>query len=446
MEELLNQLLENKQKVPYSFFAADTEIQETLGGTIDELKLGTELVLPLVYQPMAVFRVRPVTRCTDTIPGHTEAILHVSYSPNGKCLASGGGDFTVRFWDVNTCLPKHTCRGHKHHVLCTAWSPDGKRFVSGDRHGEIRIWNPETGEQVGQPLKGHKQWITGLAWEPMHRNSACERLASSSKDSTVKIWNFRTGQCVGTLSGHADSVECICWGGEGLLYSGSRDRTIKVWNVERSKADSRRQVGILVRTLVGHGHRVNTLALSCEDVLRTGPFGYRGGGFDSPEAAKEAAQARYDEARSGKPEALVSGSDDFTLFLWNPAEDKKPIARLTGHQQAVNHIAFSPDGNYFASASFDKKVKVWNGKTGKFIATLTGHVGAVYRVAWSADSRLLVSASKDSTVKLWEMSSLKRAKATLPGHADEVFALAWSPSGEQVASGSKDRTIKIWRN
>lgn len=105
---------------------------------------------------------------------------------------------------------------------------------------------------------------------------------------------------------------------------------------------------------------------------------------------------------------MVSGSDDFTLFLWNPTEDKKPLARLTGHQQPVNHLAFSPDGRRFASASFDKKIKVWDGRTGTFLATLNGHVGAVYQVAWSADSRLLVSASKDSTVKLWEMVALKR--------------------------------------
>ena len=106
----------------------------------------------------------------------------------------------------------------------------------------------------------------------------------------------------------------------------------------------------------------------------------------------------------------------------------------------------SPDGRYLASASFDKKVKVWDGKTGCFVATLTGHVGAVYKVAWSVDSRLLVSASKDSTIKLWDLKDLKTAKHTLPGHADEVYALDWSPNGMQVASGSKDRTIKIWRN
>lgn len=97
-----------------------------------------------------------------------------------------------------------------------------------------------------------------------------------------------------------------------------------------------------------------------------------------------------------------------------------------------------------ASASFDKKIKLWCGRTGKFLATLNGHVGAVYQVAWSPDSNYLVSGSKDSTVKLWSMKNMKKAQCTLPGHEDEVYALDWSPGASSVASGSKDRTIKIW--
>ena len=70
--------------------------------------------------------------------GHADAVLHVSFSPDGQMLASGGGDTLVRFYDAWTATPKNDCRGHKHHVLCTAWSPDGARFASGDKVGEIR--------------------------------------------------------------------------------------------------------------------------------------------------------------------------------------------------------------------------------------------------------------------------------------------------------------------
>lgn len=456
LSALLHTLLEedndddSNKRIPYSFYAKllkdgvldDVEVTTTLANFLQQHDVSTEQVLELTFQPLAVFRVRPVTRCTDTMPGHTEAILHLQYSPDGKHLASGGGDTTVRFWDVSTNLPKHVCQQHKNHVLATAWSPNAKRFASGDKNGQVILWNPSTGKSVGK-LKAHSQWITSLAWEPLHASptKSCERLVTASKDNSVKVWNVRTLKAIATLSGHTDSVEAVKWGGEGLIYTASRDRTIKVFTADGE------DVGKLVRTLKGHGHRINTLALSSEHVCRTGPFDHRGNVSDNDnDGMYQAAVEKYKTFKQNEPERLVSGSDDFTLFLWHPKESKHPIKRLTGHQQAVNHIAFSPDGRYFASASFDKKVKIWDGKSGMFLATLTGHVGAVYQVAWSSDSRYLVSASKDSTAKLWEMPSGKRAKETLPGHADEVYALDWSPNGASVATGSKDRTIKIWKH
>lgn len=155
---------------------------------------------------------------------------------------------------------------------------------------------------------------------------------------------------------------------------------------------------------------------------------------------------RYQALIGPEGERLVSGSDDFTLFLWKPQEDKTPMVRMTGHQQLVNHIAFSPDTRYIASASFDKKVKLWCGRTGVFLSTLTGHVGSVYQVSWSADSAFIASASKDSTVKVWNARDPKKALHTLSGHMDEVYALDWSPNGTQLCSGSKDRTLKIWHH
>lgn len=442
---LVNQLNEPNENsnVTYSFYAslkeeADTPLESDLTELFTKHQLSTESTLVLTYQPLAVFRVRPVTRCTDTLKGHTDAVLHVSYSPSGSWLASGGGDCCVRFWDVHTS----TCQFkfgdiHKDHVLCTAWSTDATRFASADKRGNLVIWNMTVKPPVPQLIsKAHTRYISSLAWEPLH-TSVGERLATASKDGSTKIWNARTRKAEWTLSGHTDSVEAVKWGAE-FIYTASRDRTIKVWNPDR---------GILVKTLVGHGHRVNTLALNCDAVLRCGPFDHKCTSFSDVAAMREVAKKKFDEFREQHPQdVLVSGSDDFTLFLWRPSESKHPIKRLTGHQQAVNHISFSPDGRHFASASFDKKIKIWNGVSGDFMQTLTGHVGAVYQVAWSADSRHLVTASKDSTAKLWCIGKSKTAIYTLPGHADEVYALDWSPTSGAVATGSKDRTLKIWKH
>lgn len=79
-----------------------------------------------------------MTRCVETMSGHTDAILIVLYSPDGTMLASGGGDMTVRFWNVSSSMIHHICIGHKNHVLCASWSPNNQYFVSADRNGEIR--------------------------------------------------------------------------------------------------------------------------------------------------------------------------------------------------------------------------------------------------------------------------------------------------------------------
>jgi ribosome assembly protein 4 len=145
---------------------------------------------------------------------------------------------------------------------------------------------------------------------------------------------------------------------------------------------------------------------------------------------------------------MITGSDDHTLFLWPPQfspspstlPPKKPVARLTGHQKAVSHVLFSPDGRQLASAGLDNSVKIWEGKTGRFIASLRGHVGAVYRLAWSSDSRMVVSASKDTTLKVWDLKTFK-IKVDLPGHTDEVYCVDWV--ADKVVSGGRDKTVKM---
>ncbi|KAL7293834.1 hypothetical protein TKK_0012892 [Trichogramma kaykai] len=434
LQAIVNALLQQSEEpVPFAFYVDNNQIFNNLQECVRNRE-SDERILEIVCQPEALFKVRTVTRCTGSLEGHREAVVSVSFSPNGETLASGSGDTTVRLWDVYTQTPKHTCQGHKHWVLCLSWSPCGTKVASACKNGRIMLWDADTGKQMGKDMVGHKMWVTSLAWEPYHQNDQCRKLVSASKDGDLRIWDVVMSKTLLILSSHTQSVTCVRWGGRGLIYSSSQDRTIKVWRAED---------GVLCRTLQKHAHWVNSLALNVDYVLRVGSFRIKKNkNEDDNFNPKSYAKEQYEKVGEEK---LVSASDDYTLIMWKPEHSKEPIAQLVGHQQLVNDVKFSPNGKIIASASFDKSIKVWCGETGKYIASLRGHVQRVYSIAWSADSRLLVSGSADSTLKVWDMRK-NQLCSDLPGHGDEVYAVDWAPDGIRVASGGKDKIVRLWQN
>ncbi len=118
------------------------------------------------------------------------------------------------------------------------------------------------------------------------------------------------------------------------------------------------------------------------------------------------------------------------------------VDTLTGHEESVYSVSFSPDGQVLASASHDQTIKLWHLSSRKDFRTLTGHLW-VYDVAFSHDGQLLASANGDHTVKLWEVHSCNELK-TLDAHSGNVAAVVFVPNTQMVISGSWDYTIKIW--
>ena len=462
---LLNSLkgvTESRDRVPYQLFYRH-KVQKELGEGESQLakdetllesadidstlvKRGvanTEEDLAFPYEPKAIYRVRAVTRCGASISGHAEPILCAQFSPRSSSrLCTGSGDSTARIWDCDTGTPLATLRGHTSSVLCIAYAPDDSMIATGSCDNTVRLWEAGTGKPLRGPMKGHTQFIRSLAWEPYHLQEAGRpRLASSSKDATVRIWDAMSGRADIVLGGHKASVSCVLWGGTGLIYTSSQDKTIKVWDASQ---------GTLVHTLQAHAHWVNHLALSSDFVLRTGFYDHQGEKPDTEQERVARARKRFETAATTNGaivEKLVSASDDNVLYLWDLSSSTptKPVATMNGHQKQVNHVTFSPDGLYIASASFDNHVKLWSARDGKFVFTCKGHVAPVYQCAFSPDSRMLVSCSKDTTLKCWDVRTGKIAE-DLPGHKDQVYAVDWSPDGQRVGSGGKDKAVKVWRH
>ncbi|MAT97548.1 MAG: hypothetical protein CL608_10435 [Anaerolineaceae bacterium] len=169
-----------------------------------------------------------------TLTGHKAAVRSVVWSADGRFLASGSDDNTVRIWDAAGKLLR-TFRGHTAAVRSVAWSPDGRFLASGSADNTVRIWDAAEGKLLFA-LRGHTDLVRGVSWSPDGRF-----LASGSDDFTTIIWDAGSGQPWRTLVGHTDYVRGVDWSADGhfgelsagyFLATSSDDNTVRIWQIE----------------------------------------------------------------------------------------------------------------------------------------------------------------------------------------------------------------------
>ena len=467
LNKLINEkLLKNKEEPQlYQFYINDIQIKNNLAETLKKIKdFSSENVYKIVYCPESLFRVKPLTRGGTVLEGHSDSILTVQFSPDGNLLCSGGGDTILRFWDMNTDTPidinkkenedgdENNIQIHNAWILNITFSPDGSLLITGDVDGYFGIWDPiKYIPKISKATKAHKKWITSISFKPLHlyKENEIIKFISTGKDGFLKMWNATTGKIIISTLAHEQSITKTIWSGENIIYTCSEDQTVKIFDENLSH----------IKTLHGHSHWINTMALNTEYILRTGCYDYENiKGNDYLLFSEKIKKLNYEQKithalnrynkfkqKINSSEKLVTGSDDNTLILWDQKISNKPLIRMVGHQGIVNDVKFSPNAFYLASASFDKCIKIWNANTGTFLFNLRGHVGPVYQLAWSPNSKMLLSCSKDSTLQCWNIQT-KKAMHNLPGHADEIYTVDWAPNGIKAASGSKDQRVRIWVN
>jgi WD40 repeat protein/tRNA A-37 threonylcarbamoyl transferase component Bud32 len=429
---------------------------------------------------------------------HPPVVLGVAVSPDGKTVASAGGDFIVRVWDVASKREKSTLRGHRDTVSGMAFSADGRRLLSGSFDGSIKVWDPNTGNTV-RTLRGHTSGVTGSALPSgvtgLAIRSDGRRLVSCGVDGTVRVWEWDRDQEALTLDEPLGAVASLAFHPDGRhLASGSNG--VSLWDLPAGKVSRtyKEALGNFPALGVAFSPDGKQLATGNATVkvwdTASGKklFGKDPSLFGGPEEEKEPFGFALGLAFSPDGKRLATGSeirDSATGERVRPiAHDRgagsgiayspdgkhlalggRPVAvvdAVTGKvvrifpefPDTVLTVSFSPDGHRLLAAS-DSGVRVWEFPSGREVIrfsftstrTPTGVAGIRPRVSFTADGqRLAIAPLGAGTVEVWDVRTGQQT-LSLRGPGSQVICVAFSPDGRWLAAGGLDgtkRVLRVW--
>jgi serine/threonine protein kinase len=223
------------------------------------IAVATVFFLARVKSEKGALASKAATRLKRTLTGHTNSVYAVAFSPDGKTLASGSNDRTVKLWDIETSELRGTLGGHTDGVYSVAFSPDGRSLASGSNDTTVNLWDVET-QELRRTLVGH----TGAVYSVSFSEDG-KQLFSGSNDKTVRVWDLYSGELKRTLRGLDDSVDAVATSPDGnTLASASLDNTVKLRDI---------RTGELKFSLTGHRRPVTSVAFSADGkTLASGSF------------------------------------------------------------------------------------------------------------------------------------------------------------------------------
>ena len=333
-------------------------------------------------------------RLRFSIPTKNNVTQCLSFTRDGKLLATGGKDLVVKVWSTADGHLIRSFVGHKEQVSCIAFSPDGKTLASAGWEHDVLVWDVATGKNLFR-LKGHQDIVNCLAFSPDGKT-----LASGGLDNTIYLWDVKTGHNLRTCEGESTGIVSLTFTPDGnLLFSGSDAGRVRTWDVA---------TGHNLLTIKSNDTSINSMAYLPNTRL------------------------------------LVTACDDGFVEIWDMGypDRKRELTTLRGHKGVASMVTFAPDGRTLGSSSEDNTAKLWDTTTGTCVRTFVGHTNGVESVNFTPDGRTMVTGSRDATCRVWDVATGKTLHIIKnPG---PIRWVQYSPDGKELAVGCDDKYLRIY--
>jgi len=359
--------------------------------------------------------------------GHSWEVTTLAFSPDGKTLASGSRDQTVKLWDVATGLELRTLNGRSV-IFEVAFSPDSKLIAVNDG-GTVQLWDVATGAMLRAI---EVEFVNSIAFSPDGKI-----LATGTSNGVIQLWDVLTAAAVRKVGRETSGVFSIAFSKDGkTLVSGSYKGDIKLWSVETDSALAAFKGQYLINSIVftPNGNILASDEVSGEKIARRW----------NPVTGAELLPLRIlgdvkALALSGNGNIVAAGVSR-KLRLWDVVTGTE-MAPLQGDADYFEAIVFSSDDKMIATGSPDGTVKLWDLEKRTELRTLKGHSAWVQSVDFNPDGKTLVSGGADGTIRLWDLSSGAEPRTF---KTNFIQSVAFSPDGSILASGSSMGTAKLW--
>lgn len=375
-----------------------------------------------------------------TLPGHNEWVNSIAFSPDGRTLASASGSLffsssenSIKFWEVATGKETYNFSGQGGKNFCLAVSPDGRKlatYTTDARRTILNIWDLAKGQK--QQTFTIPSWILSIAFSPDG-----SQLVTSSRDGTATILDLNTGEPARIFKISNDTVFTSVFSPDGrTLASGGADKVIKIWDVTTGRE---------LRQLAGHRENILSLAFSPDGKFLVS-------------AGLDKAVLLWDFEAGRQIANLI---DIATLKIAEIPGTTGLLDKLLGGQMfGGSNVTFSPNGKLLAVgiggygmaqvgneqkvAKIQNEIRIYDVKSRLEINRLIGHQESIQSVSFSSDGQTLISGSADKTIIQWDLKTGRKINAFTKNLDSDTFA-AFIVNRNIIAGVSRN-ILNLWNS